>query len=73
MVSLPNVLTNANGGEASISLAPTAASFSLSSFYATPIFVDTLSLTVAGITVEGAKLSAQFSIVNPQRTQVHRD
>lgn len=70
MVSAPNVLTNANGASATISLDPTTTSFNLTSFYASPVYVDTLNLTLSGTTVDGTKLAASFEIVNPERTLV---
>ena len=64
------MLTNADGGVAMISVAPTSTSFSLGSFYATPVYVPTLTLDLVGTTVAGKKLRASFLIVNPERTQV---
>lgn len=69
-VSGANVLTNLNGNAATITLGTGATSFDLASFYATPVFVDTLTLTLTGITKAGSKAQASFDIVNPQRTLV---
>ena len=69
-VTAPNVLTNGGGSSASISRGPTAASFDLSSFYATPVYVDSLNLTLSGTTVGGVALTASYDITNPNRTLV---
>ena len=67
-----NVLTNVGGKDAAIGLAVGVASFDLHSFYATPVLVDTLRLTLKGVTVKGVGIAAGFDIVNPQRTLVSR-
>lgn len=68
-----NVLTNVGGKDAAIGLAVGVASFDLHSFYATPVLVDTLRLTLKGVTVKGVGIAAGFDIVNPQRTLVTLD
>lgn len=70
IVSGPNVLTNVDGLDATIGVGPSAASFRLASFFATPVYVDTLTLALVGTTVDGATLEATFTIVNPERTLV---
>ena len=69
-VSGSNVLTNLQGNAAAITLGRGATSFDLASFYATPVFVDMLQLTLMGVTKAGMKLQATFDILNPQRTLV---
>ena len=68
--SPPNVLTNMGGSSALISLEPPSTSFNLSSFFATPVYVDTLNLTLNATTSAGASLHASFVITNPVRVLV---
>ena len=68
--SPPNVLTNIGGSSALISLEPPSTSFNLSSFFATPVYVDTLNLTLNATTSAGASLHASFVITNPVRVLV---
>lgn len=69
-MSAPNVITNAGGTAAALSVGPAATSFNLSNFFATPVYVGTLNLTLTGTTGSGILLTASFDIVNPNRTLV---
>ena len=70
VVSPPNVLTNAGGDPAIISIDGSGSLFTLASFYATPVYVPMLTLTLDGTRSDGSLLTTSIHILSPDRTHV---
>ena len=70
LVSPLNVLTNAGGTPATITASKIKSSFTLASFFATPVYVPTLNLKLKGVKGDGTEVSETLDILSPDRTLV---